>query len=107
MKRPRKRRTQTLAEKGVATELHPWTAMMGTYLFRPDKSVSITLAERSGTWTMSAVIKGQRYSGERPTLEEAFKATANLLFKHAKDFWLRMDPRVVTEPWSHFLPEIK
>ena len=105
MKKPRKRRVQTLAEKGVgAVKLYEWTSLLGkAYMYAPAPDVWATLVEQDGKWVMSVKLKGQKYHGERPTLEAAFKATCNLIFKHAKHYWLRMDPRIVIAPWSHTL----
>jgi hypothetical protein len=107
MKRPRKRRTQTLAEKGQLAALYPWQEVLDSYVFMPDDSCRVFITEQDGKWSMTANISGKHYSGERPTLEDAFKACANLLYKHAKDFWLRMDTRAVTAPWVDKLPEVE
>ena len=107
MKRPRKRLTQTLAEKGQLAALYPWQSVLDSvFTFKPSKDVSVEIMEQDGKWAMTANISGKHYSGERPTLEDAFKACANLLYKHAKDFWLRMDTRAVTAPWVDKLPEV-
>ena len=106
VKRPRKRRTQTLTEKGQLAVLCPWRELLGSYAFMPHESCRVFITEQNGKWSMTANISGKHYSGERATLEEAYKACANLLFKHAKDFWLRMDTRAVTAPWCEKLPEV-
>lgn len=101
MPKPRKRRTQTMAETTGPT--YAWTTLLDTYKFHPADTVDVTLAEQAGEWHMRAVIDGRTYVGKRTTLEDAFKATAQLLYKQAKEFWLRMDTRVVTAPWSSTL----
>ena len=108
MKKARKRRTQTLAEKGQLAALYPWQSVLDSvFTFKPSKDVSVEIMEQDGKWAMTANISGKHYSGERPTLEEAYKACANLLFKHAKGHWLRMDARAVTAPWKETLPEVE
>jgi hypothetical protein len=108
VKKPRKRLTQTLAWKGIGeVKMYAWTSLLDkAYTYAPVPEVWATLVEQDGKWLMTVKLKGQKYSGERPTLEAAFKATANLLFKHAKEYWLRMDARVVTAPWSHTLTAV-
>ena len=101
--KPRKRRTQTLAEKGQLATLYPWQELLDSYIYAPDARVNANLQERDGKWIMQVVIDGKRYAGERPTLDAALKATANLIYKHAKEFWLRMDARVVTRNLEDFL----
>jgi len=107
-KKARKRRTQTLAEKGQLAALYPWQSVLDSvFTFKPSKDVSVEITEQDGKWSMTANIGGKHYSGERSTLEEAYKACANLLFKHAKGYWLRMDARAVTAPWKETLPEVE
>jgi len=102
--RPRKRRTQTLADKAaVGGPPHSWQALLDSYVFAPTPDVTATLIERDGIWVMTVSANGRRYVGERPTLEDAFKATASLLYKQAKDVWLRMESGAVTESWAHTL----
>ena len=102
MKKPRKRRTQTLAEKGTeeAPAQYRWEEFLGNYTFKPSGTCNATIAPLGEGWTMAAVIDGKRYLGKRPTLEEAFKATDQLIFQHARKYWLRMDARVVLAPWK-------
>ena len=108
MKRPRKRLTQTLAEKGQLAALYPWQSVLDSvFTFKPSKDVSVEIMEQDGKWRMTADINGKHYVGVRTTLEEAYKACANLLFKHAKGHWLRMDARAVTAPWKETLPEVE
>ena len=106
VKRPRKRRTQTLAEKGQLAALYPWQELLDSYVFMPHESCRVFITEQDGRWSMTANISGKHYSGERPTLEEAAKACFGLLFKNAKDYWLRMDTSAVTAPWKEKLPEV-
>lgn len=103
--KPHKRRTQAIAEKGVDAIRYVWQELLDSYVFEPLPEVRAHLTEHDGSWEMRVVINGQKFHGERSTLEEAFKATANLLFKHAKDIWLRMDTRAVIAPWSTTVPE--
>ena len=104
MKKPRKRLTQTLADKSACSgPLCAWREILGTYVYNPDPNVEAQLVEHGGAWAMNVVIGGQKYHGERPTLEEAFKATANLIYKHERRFWLNMDARVVTKDFEDFL----
>ncbi len=99
---PRKRRTQTIAEKGTAQApvLYCWEELLDSYLFRPSETCSATLTERDGKWEMLLQVNGKRYVGSRPTLEEAFKATDRLIYKEAKEYWLRSDARAVLEQWK-------
>jgi hypothetical protein len=107
-KQPRKRRTQTLADKGIGgPALYAWQTMLDSYIFHPSDDCDVLLTERGGSWHMNVTINKQKWHGERATLEEAFKATANLLYMHAKDFWLKMDTRAVTAPWAHELAHLE
>ena len=103
--RPRKRRFQTVSERAGKTELYKWQELLDSYVFAPDDTVNATLVERDGKWTMVLVVDGKRYVGERPTLEEAFKATSDLLYIKAKKYWLRQDAHVVIAPWGYSVPE--
>ena len=98
--KPRKRRTQTLAEKGEEVMQYCWEELLDTYTFKPSETCSATIAPLGEGWTMAVVIDGKRYLGNRPTLEEAFKATDRLIYQHARKYWLRMDSRVIMEPWK-------
>lgn len=104
VKKPRKRRTQTMAE-ATGGPVYLWKRLLNSYSFNPSEACNIVLTEMNGKWTMKAVINRKTYVGTRDTLEDAFKATAHLMFKKAKDYWLRMDARIVTAPWAHDLPE--
>lgn len=104
--KPRKRRFQTVAEKGTEIQLYKWQELLDSYVFAPDETVNATLVERDGKWTMVLVVNGKRYVGERPTLEEAYKATSDLLYLKAKKYWLRQDAHVVIAPWGYTLPEV-
>jgi hypothetical protein len=95
-----------MAEKGSLHHTTVWRELLDSYEFTPDDVVSARVYEWKSLWKSIVIIDGKEYTGEYPTLEEAFKATADLLYRHAKEFWLRMDTRVVTEPWAHTLPEI-
>ena len=53
----------------------------------------------------ACTMNGQKYHGERKTLEAAFKATTNLIYKHAREYWLKMDARTVTPHFADFLKE--
>ncbi len=105
MKKPRKRRTQTLAEKSAdGAKLYPWQSVFGkAFTYAPSPNVWATITEIEGKWIMAVKLNGQKYSGERPTLEAAFKATSNLIYKHAREYWLRMNSKVVIEHFSDFL----
>lgn len=87
------------------SELLEWREEFGRYIFDPDETVRIEIFEESGKWKSRVVIEGQKYSAERPTLEEAYKATSDLLYKKAKKYWLRQDAKAVMDPWAHTLPE--
>jgi hypothetical protein len=104
--KPRKRRTQTVAKKGTEVQLYKWQELLDSYVFAPDDKVNATLVERDGKWTMLLVVDGKRYVGERPTLEEAYKATSDLLYTKAKKYWLRQDAHLVIAPWGYKLPEV-
>jgi hypothetical protein len=101
--KPRKWKIQTMAEKGQLASLYPWRELLDSYVYAPDDRVNAHLQERDGKWIMQVVIDGKRYAGERPTLEQAFKATTNLIYKHAKEFWLRMDSHAVIRNFEDFL----
>ena len=100
MKKSRKRRTQTLAEKGEAVEQYKWEELLATYTFEPSDTCKATIMPLGEGWTMAVVIDGKRYLGNRPSLEEAFKATDQLIYQHARKYWLRMDASVVLESWK-------
>jgi hypothetical protein len=103
-KKPRKRRTQTLAEKGTGEKLYAWQSVFGkAFTYAPSPDVRATIIEQDGKWIMAVKLNGQKYVGERPTLEAAFKATCNLIYKHAREFWLRMNSKAVIEHFSDFL----
>ena len=104
----RKRRTQTIAEKGTeqAPVLYRWEMLLDSYIFRPSETCRAMLTERDGKWDMVLEVNGKRFVGNRPTLEEAFKATDHLIYKQAKDYWLRSDASVVLEPWKGVLNDV-
>ncbi len=103
-KKPRKRRTHTLAEKGTGEKLYVWQSMLGkVFTYAPSPNVWATVTEIEGKWIMAVKLNGQKFHGERPTLEAAFKATSNLIYKHAREYWLRMDSRTVTPYFADFL----
>ena len=102
MKRPRKRITQTLAEKNGG-KLYAWTKMLDSYCFTPAPDVWATIKPIDGKFLMTVSLNKQRYVGERKTLDEAFKATANLVYKHAREYWLKMDGRAVSADFEDFL----
>lgn len=98
--RPRKRRTQTMAEKGTEpATLYHWQELLDSYVFAPAPNVNANLTERDGSWTMVVDIDSKHYVGSRPTLEEAFKATDRFLYLHARTFWLRSICHAVIAPW--------
>jgi len=109
--KPRKRRTQTIAERGTEQRtLYVWQELLGSYVLQVQRDeqvpeVDANLSERDGRWEMIVVISGKRYVGSRTTLEEAYKATSELLYKHAKKVWLRQDPGVVMASWAGVLSE--
>ncbi len=105
MKKARKRRTQTLAEKSPAgTKLYPWGSTFDVYFkFEPSADVCATITKIDQKWLMAVRIVAQKYSGERLTLDAAFHAVNDLLYKHAREFWLRMDGRAVTACLEDFL----
>lgn len=103
MKKPRKPRAPKVATNDGVT--YAWKRMMGTYVFNPVPGVSAKLEEAGTKWSMTVLINGHRFTGQRDTLEEAFKATDRLLFKHAKDYWLKSLCHEVLEPWVGTLEE--
>jgi hypothetical protein len=50
-------------------------------------------------WQISAIIKKQKYTGTRDTLEEAFKALDRLISKYMREIWVIIDCRAVMSPW--------
>jgi len=64
----RKRRVQTLAEKGQLAALYPWQEVLDSYVFMPDDKCRVFITEQDGKWSMTANIDGKHYSGVRPTL---------------------------------------
>ena len=98
----RKRRTQTIAEKGTmqAPVLYRWEMLLDSYIFCPSETCSANLTERDGKWDMVVEVNGKRFVGSRPSLEEAFKATDHLIYKEAKEYWLRSDASIVLAPWK-------
>ena len=107
MKKPRKSRYQTMAEKSVGpAEVFVWKSLLGkAFTYAPAPEVWATVVEQDGKWVMAVKLNGQRYHGERKTLEAAFKATTNLIYKHAREYWLKMDARTVTPHFADFLKE--
>lgn len=103
--KPRKRRTQTLAEKSATLGAQfVWHSVLGrVFTYAPSLEVHATLTALDGKWVMAAKLNGQKFHGERSTLEDAFKATSNLIYKHARTFWLGMDARSVTKHFDDFL----
>jgi hypothetical protein len=84
--------------------LFPWTTLLGKqFTYAPSPDVWATLTEQDGKWLMAVKLKGQKYVGERKTLEEAFRATSNLIFKHARVYWLKMDAHLVIGYFDDFL----
>ena len=99
--KPRKRREYAPKEE---TKLYVWQAVFGkAFTFAPSPNVWATIIEQDGKWIMAVKLNGQKYSGERETLEAAFKATSNLIYKHARRYWLQMDARPVTKFFDDFL----
>lgn len=89
-----------------AGETYSWaTTIDGGYTFNPVDAVLAVLTPTDGNWAMLVQAGGRRYTGQRATLEEAFKATDALLFREAKDFWTKSLCSVVLAPWAHTLPE--
>jgi hypothetical protein len=89
-----------MAEKGTEpVVLYHWQELLDSFVFAPAQNVNANLTEREGKWTMVVDIEGNHYVGNRPTLEEAFKATDQLIFKHARTYWLRSICRAVVSPW--------
>jgi hypothetical protein len=54
-------------------------------------------------WQMRVRIGNQWYRGERPTLEEAFKAADRLIYEKAKDVWLKSKATAVTSKFAEVL----
>jgi hypothetical protein len=76
-----------------------WKKVGNSYVFKgPD--VFASLKPENNVWKMLIVIDKQRYTGERPTLEEAFKVTDKLIFQKAKQAWLNSDCKAVIAPWQ-------
>jgi len=102
--KPRKRRTQTLAEKGNEPGVtYRWVELFDSFVFNPDSKVNIVITKENGKWHSTAEIMGKRYVGDRDNLETLFKAVANILYRNAKEYWLKMDSRVVTAKFPDFL----
>lgn len=108
-RKPRKARRHLKAGLPAAPDggkLYAWDSTIdGGYAFNPVDDVSVVLTPGAGTWAMLVQASGKRYVGSRATLEEAYKAACNLLYKVAKDYWLRMDGNAPMKPWAHTLPE--
>ena len=107
MKKIRKSRYQSMAEKSIGpAEVFVWTSLLGkAFSFAPSPEVWATVVEQDGKWVMAVKLNGQKFHGERPTLEAAFKATTNLIYKHKREYWLKMDARPVTPYFTDFLKE--
>ena len=59
-KKPRKRRTQTLAEKGTGEKLYVWQSMLGkVFTYAPSPNVWATVTERDGKWIMTVNLNGK------------------------------------------------
>ena len=105
--KPRKRRTQTLAEKGTVEHpvLYRWAQMLDSYTFEAP-NVDARLTHQGDVWFMAVKINGKNYVGNRPTLEDAFKATDRLIFLHTKDIWAKSDSSALLEPWKGVLNDV-
>jgi hypothetical protein len=87
-------------------ETYSWAATIdGGYTFNPVDAVLAVLTPVEEKWAMLVQIGGKRYTGQRATLEDAFKATDALLFREAKNVWTKSLCGVVLAPWAHTLPE--
>lgn len=69
-------------------------------------NVSARLQPRGAVWEMLVVVSGQRYTGQRPTLEDAFKAADRLIYEKAKDVWLQSKCTAAIAPWVGTLEDL-
>lgn len=105
-RKPSKARKHLKAGEPAKAALYHWEATLdGGYAFNPVDSVSAVLTPADGEWHMLVEVDGKRYAGARPTLEDAFKATDRLLYKQARDYWVKSICRAVLEPWAATIPE--
>jgi len=78
-----------------------WQESIGGYeLNAADGEPIASIVPDRGAWEATVHADGKRYVGIRPSLEEAFKAAARLLFKLRKEVWLKMNSQTVMERWQ-------
>ena len=58
-------------------------------------------------WRMRVKADGKVFSGERETLEDAFKATDRLVYKHFPHVWTSTNCRVILDLWAGDLSTIE
>jgi hypothetical protein len=85
-----------------------WKASIGGYELRDADGQTVAELSSSGSeWSMLVLADGKRYVGKRESLELAFKAIADMLYKVRKSVWLRMSCQEVMAPWQSDLTEVK
>ena len=87
---------------------YTWAASDGGYELREPAGESIAeLTDLGIGWLSLVYAGGERYVGNRESLEDVFKATADLLFKVRKEVWLKMECQTVMSPWQGDLMEVE
>ena len=89
--------------------LYAWEKMKGEQAYKlnipPASRLQLWNPKYDGAvWKMHAELGGKKYTGERDTLEEAFRAVCGLLHKYHKDIFWRIDTHVVVDNWRGELP---
>jgi hypothetical protein len=107
---PKLRKARKHLSAGKPVPLYPWAQVVTLgvtwYSFTPDTHVEASIKPAAGQqWEMLLRAHGQRYKGTRPTLEDAYKALDDLMFKVAKPYWLKQDAHAVIMPWGYAVPE--
>jgi hypothetical protein len=90
--------------KKVSPYKHAWVADGNfAYVLNIDGLVTARIWQwDDGTWQMRIKFAKNPVarSGERPTLEEAFKASDRLLHKHLPHVWTVTDARAIISSWK-------
>lgn len=85
---------QTFKSIPVIDKLYHWQKVVGGFkIIWPGGIVHLTIGDKK--WMVKAKIEDTFYTGERATLELAFKTADALMWKHAKDIWLKTNASTV------------
>lgn len=51
-------------------------------------------------WKIDAILNNKAFKGERPTLEEAFRALDKVIHRETDGIWTKINPRVIIREFS-------